>query len=56
MLADLKDSVKNNRSLNIKDKYGSTAVSMGVVIAGRGYTLPISVTESKLQVYRKRMS
>ena len=27
MLADLKDSVKNNRSLNIKDKYGTAAVS-----------------------------
>ena len=27
MLADLKDSVKNNRSLNIQDKYGTSAVS-----------------------------
>lgn len=27
MLADLKDSVRNNRSLNIQDKYGATAVS-----------------------------
>ncbi len=27
MLADLKDSVRNDRSLNIKDKYGSSAVS-----------------------------
>jgi len=26
MLADLKDSVRSNRSLDIKDKYGSTAV------------------------------
>ena len=48
MLADLKDSVKNDRSLNIKDKYGSTAVS------GCGHcrqelhsgliTLPISIS------------
>ena len=29
LLADLKDSVKNDRSLNIKDKYGATAVSAG---------------------------
>ena len=27
MLADLKDSVKNGRSLNIQDRYGATAVS-----------------------------
>ena len=27
LLADLKDSVKSNRSLDIKDKYGATAVS-----------------------------
>ena len=27
MLADLKDSVKNERSLNIQDRYGATAVS-----------------------------
>lgn len=27
MLADLKDSVRFNRSLDIKDKYGSTAVT-----------------------------
>ncbi len=27
MLADLKDSVKNDRSVNIQDKYGATAVS-----------------------------
>jgi hypothetical protein len=27
MLADLKDSVRNDRSLNIQDKYGTSAVS-----------------------------
>ena len=27
MLADLKDSVRNNRDINIMDKYGATAVS-----------------------------
>lgn len=27
MLADLKDSVKNNRCLNLQDKYGTSAVS-----------------------------
>ena len=27
MLADLKDSVKQGRSLNLQDKYGATAVS-----------------------------
>ena len=27
MLADLKDSVKQGRSLNIQDKYGTSAVS-----------------------------
>ncbi len=27
MLADLKDSVKNGRSLNMQDKYGAAAVS-----------------------------
>ena len=27
LLADLKDSVRSNRSLDIKDKYGATAVS-----------------------------
>lgn len=27
MLADLKDSVKSSRSLNLQDKYGATAVS-----------------------------
>ena len=28
MLADLKDSIKQSRSLNVQDKYGSTAVSI----------------------------
>ena len=28
MLADLKDSIKGGRSLNIQDKYGATAVSV----------------------------
>ena len=28
MLADLKDSVKQGRSLNVQDKYGATAVSL----------------------------
>ncbi len=28
MLADLKDSVKNNRDLNMQDKYGCSAVSL----------------------------
>ncbi len=27
MLADIKDSVRNNRTLNIQDKYGASAVS-----------------------------
>ena len=27
MLADLKDSVKTGRSLNVQDKFGGTAVS-----------------------------
>ena len=27
MLADLKDSVRNNRDINVMDKYGATAVS-----------------------------
>ena len=27
MLADLKDSVRNDRDLNIQDKYGASAVS-----------------------------
>ena len=27
MLADLKDSVKSGRSLNVQDRYGATAVS-----------------------------
>ena len=27
MLADLKDSIKQGRSLNVQDKYGATAVS-----------------------------
>lgn len=26
MLADLKDAVKNDRSVNVQDKYGATAV------------------------------
>ena len=30
LLADLKDSVKSNRSLDMKDKYGATAVSAAV--------------------------
>lgn len=34
MLADLKDSVRSNRSLDIKDKYGSTATH---VAAANGY-------------------
>ena len=28
MLADLKDSVRNGRSLNVQDKYGTSAVSI----------------------------
>ena len=32
MLADLKDSVRSNRSLDIKDKYGSTAVSTKLLL------------------------
>ena len=28
MLADLKDSVRQGRSLNLQDKYGATAVSL----------------------------
>ena len=28
MLADLKDSVRNNRDVNLMDKYGATAVSL----------------------------
>ena len=31
MLADLKDSVRSSRSLDIKDKYGSTAVSTNCI-------------------------
>ena len=31
MLADLKDSTKHGRSLNIQDKYGATAVSQGLI-------------------------
>ena len=27
MLADLKDSVRNSRTLNLQDKYGASAVS-----------------------------
>ena len=27
MLADLKDSVRNNRDVNLQDKYGAAAVS-----------------------------
>ena len=39
MLADLKDSVKNDRSLNVKDKYGSTAVSgCGTAVSGCGHS------------------
>lgn len=35
MLADIKDSVRNNRSLNIQDKYGTSAVSWGEGKGGR---------------------
>ena len=31
MLADLKDSIRNNRDINIMDKYGATAVSPSTV-------------------------
>ena len=31
MLADLKDSMRNNRDINIMDKYGATAVSRSIV-------------------------
>ena len=34
MLADLKDSVKQGRSLNIQDKYGATAVSVMISYCG----------------------
>ena len=32
MLADLKDSMKNERSLNMQDKYGATAVSLRTLV------------------------
>ena len=32
MLADLKDSVKAKRSINVQDKYGATAVEFNVFV------------------------
>ena len=39
MLADLKDSVKSNRSVNIQDKYGATAVSLCFIMYKCNYNI-----------------
>ncbi len=48
MLADLKDSVKNNRSLNLQDKYGASAVSATTypsIVQHTATTYPLACTQ-----------